>query len=196
MDLDQHVIELFHSSIDNTMQSLDMLAPQISDCSAMLVQCLLNEDKILCCGEGQSGALAQIFASNLLNRFDYERPSLPAITLSADATTITAITGDSSFNDIYATQIRTLGHAGDLLLVISNGSSFGTSLQAIQAAHDRQMNVISIRGEQNNDLSALMLPEDIELCIPSSNRARVAEGQLLTINCLCDLIDQQLFGSH
>lgn len=196
MELDQYVIDLFHHSIDTTMQSLDTLAPRIGDCGMLLVQCLLSENKILCCGEGQSGALAQIFASNLINRFDYERPSLPAIALNADATLITAVTGDSTFNDVFATQIRALGQPGDLLLVISNGSGSGTTLQAIQAAHDREMIVISISNQDNSDIRALMLPEDIELCIPSTKRARVAEAQLLSINCLCDLIDQQLFGSH
>lgn len=198
MDLYEHVVELFHSSIDTTMLSLEDLAPRISLCGEMLVQCLLSENKILCCGEGQSGALAQIFAANLLNRFDYERPSLPAIALSADTTTITAITGDGTFNEVFAKQIRALGQAGDLLLVISNGGGFGTTIQAIQAAHDREMIVVSISNQgsanESSDISALMLPEDMELCIPSSNRARVAETQLLTVNCLCELIDQQLFG--
>ena len=196
MELDQHVIDLFHSNIDTTMQSLDLLAATISDCGTLLVQCLLSENKILCCGEGQSGALAQIFAATLLNRFDYERPSLPAIVLNADATTITALTGDGTFNEVFASQIRALGQPGDLLLVISNGSGAGTTLQAIQAAHDREMLVISVSNQEHSDIASLMLPEDMELVIPSSNRARVAETQFLTINCLCDLIDQQLFGSH
>ncbi|MEE8058426.1 MAG: SIS domain-containing protein [Pseudomonadales bacterium] len=196
MEQDHYIIELFHNNIDITMQALDSLAPRISDCGTLLVQRLLKENKILCCGEGQSGALAQIFASNLLNRFDYERPSLPAIALSADATTITAVTGDGTFNEVFATQIRALGQPGDLLFVISNGSGSGTTLQAIQAAHDREMIVISISNQDNSDITALILPEDREICIPSTNRARVVEVQLLTINCLCDLIDQQLFGSH
>ena len=71
MELDQHVTELFHSSIDITMQSLESLTPRISDCGMLLVQCLLSENKILCCGEGQSGALAQIFSSNLKILLDY-----------------------------------------------------------------------------------------------------------------------------
>ena len=195
MELDQHVIELFHNSVDTTMQSLDTLAATIADCGSLLVQGLLSENKILCCGEGQSGALAQIFAANLINRFNYERPSLPAIALSADATLITAVTGDSTFNEIFASQIRALGQPGDLLIVISNGTGSTTTLQAIQAAHDREMIVISLSNQDCKDISALMLPEDITLCVPSTNRARVAEVQLLSINCLCDLIDQQLFGS-
>ncbi|MFT7129461.1 MAG: D-sedoheptulose 7-phosphate isomerase [Gammaproteobacteria bacterium] len=195
-ELDQHVVELFHSTIDVTMQSLDSLAPAISDCGALLAQCLLSEKKIVCCGDGQQGALAQIFASNLVNRFDYERPSLPAIALNVDATTITAIAADGSFNEIYAKQIRALGQSGDVLLVISSGSSSSTTRQAIQAAHDREMIVISVGDESSHDISAIIFPEDMEINIASTNRARVVEGQLIVINYLCELIDKQLFGSE
>ena len=196
MNLHEQVVEAFHSSIDITMQSLEDLAPRIADCSELIVQSLLSENKILCCGEGQSGALAQIFCSNLLNRFNYERPSLPAIALCTDATTMTAVTGDSTFNEIFAKQIRALGQPGDLLLVISNSSGSGTTIQAIQAAHDREMIVLSISNRDNSDISSLLLPEDLELRVPSANRARIAEAQLLAVNCLCELIDHQLFGSQ
>lgn len=196
MNLHDHVVELFHTSIDTTMQSLEELAPRIADCAELFTYCLLSENKILCCGDGQSAALAQVFVSNLLNRFNYERPSLPAIALCTDATTITAITGDSTFNEVFAKQIRALGQPGDLLFAISNTSGSGSTIQAIQAAHDREMIVVSISNKDNSDIASLLLPEDIELRIPSVHRARVAETQLLAINCICELIDHQLFGSQ
>jgi D-sedoheptulose 7-phosphate isomerase len=194
LDIDQHVIELFHSSIDTSMQSLETLAPTISDCGTLLVQCLLSDNKIICCGESQSGALAQIFASNLLNRFESERPGLPAIALN-DFVTMTAIASDSSFNKVFSKQIRALGQSGDILLILSNESGSNSTIKAIQAAHDREMIVVSISYQNNGDISALMLPEDIEINIPSSAPPRINEAQLFVINCLCDLIDKQLFGS-
>ncbi len=196
MDLQQHTAELFHGNIESTMQSLDTLTAVTSACGELIVHCLLNEKKVLCCGEGRSGALAQIFSSNLLNRFNYERPSLPAIALNSDATTLTAIAGDGSFTDIFAKQIRALGQAGDALLLISNDGNYGASLQAIQAAHDREMLVISISNQDCSDISALLLPEDIELLVPGNSRARVLETQLLIINSISELIDLQLFGGE
>jgi len=204
MDLDQRCIwhasiasiDLFHSSIDTTMQSLEDMAPLIAQCSELMVQALLSENKILCCGEGQSGALAQVFASNLINRFNYERPGLPAIALCTDSTTLTAVTGDGTFNEVFAKPVRAIGQPGDLLLVISNTNGSGTTIQAIQAAHDREMIVISLSNRDNGDISSLLLPEDMELPVPSANRARVAETQLLALNCMCELIDQQLFGTQ
>jgi D-sedoheptulose 7-phosphate isomerase len=196
MDLDQQVIELFHSSIDTTMRTLDEQAARVSDCGILMVESLLKENKILCCGEGVSSALSNIFCSHLLNRFDYERPGLPAINLSADATTLTALTGDGNFKDIFANQIRALGQTGDLLLIIANDDRSGTTLEAIKAAHDREMIIICLSDQRGNDFSALLQPDDIELSVPSDNRARAAEVQLQIINYLSELIDQQLFGSH
>jgi D-sedoheptulose 7-phosphate isomerase len=196
MDLHHHVVELFHQSIDSKMQTLDEVSGHIASCSELIVRCLLSENKILCCGEGQSGALAQIFSANLLNRFHYERPSLPALCLSSDATTLTAITGDNTFNDIFSKQIRALGQAGDALLVIANGNGSGSTLQAIQAAHDREMLVVAIHDQDSSDIASLLLPEDFGIKVPGDNRARVGETQLLVINCLSELIDRQLFGSE
>ncbi|WP_019531270.1 SIS domain-containing protein [Dasania marina] len=194
MDLYEYVTELFHSHIDTSMRSMEELPMTLAECGELMAQCLLSDKKILCCGEGQSGAIAQIFASHLLNRFNHERPGLAAIALT-DSTTVTAITGEGNFAEVFAKQIRALGQSGDILLVLSSGSNVTSSSQAIQAAHDRDMLVITINNSEH-DSAALLLPEDIEICIPSNNRARVGETQLLIVNCLCELIEQQLFGSE
>lgn len=196
MDLDQHVIELFHSSIDVTMRTLDEQSARVSHCGLLMAECLLNEKKILCCGEGICAALSHVFCSHLLNRFDYERPALPAINLTADTTTLTALTSDYGFNNIFSNQVRALGQEGDLLLIIANNNTSGTILQAIKAAHDREMLVVCLSDELSNDFSALLQPQDMEITIPSDNRARVAEVQLQLINYFSEIIDQQLFGSH
>ncbi len=196
MESEQYVNQLFQSNIEITTRSMDQLATVVSQCSELLVQCLLSERKILCCGEGVNGALAQIFTSHLLNRFNFERPGLPALSLASDATTLTALCSDGSFNEIFSQQIRALGQSGDILLVISNSTSAGSSIQAIQAAHDHEMIVVSISDSDSQDISSLMLPEDVDFIIPSNDRPRVIENQLLIINCLCALIDRQLFGSE
>lgn len=193
---EQFINQLFQGSIDTTMQASQELTPLIAHCSELLVQCLLSEHKILCCGEATNAALAQIFTSHLLNRFDYERPGLPAISLSSDATTLSALCSDNTFSEVFSKQIRALGQSGDILLVLSNSDSQSTTVQAIQAAHDREMIVVSISDSDSQDISSLMLPEDIAFLIPSNQRPRVAEAQLLIIHCLCALIDQQLFGTE
>lgn len=196
MDLTEQVIDGFHHHIDSTMQAIENLAPAIADASEVLVQTLLSDGKILCCGEGASGLLSQYFASALLNRYQRERPSLPAIALNSDPAVLTAIAADTSFNEIFAKQIRALAQPQDVLLLISHSTGSGTALQTIQSAHDRDMRVIVLCTEQNGDIQALLSADDLELRIPSEQRARFLETALLTLNSLCELIELQLFGSE
>ena len=174
MELTEHVVDIFHRHIDNTMQAIEPLTPDIAVASEILVATLLNDGKILCCGEGASGLLSQHFASALLNRFQRERPGLPALALNGDAAVLTAIATDSSFNEIFARQIRTLAQPQDTVVLISHGTGSGTALQTIQSAHDRDVRVIVICSENDNDIRALLASEDIELHIGDTRSARTS----------------------
>jgi D-sedoheptulose 7-phosphate isomerase len=193
--MEEHIITLFHESIEAKMQSGEYLAPLLVDASDMLVHCLLQERKILLAGNGVSAAQAQIMTASLVNRFEQERPSLPAICLGSDLTTQTAIANDSSFNDIYAKQVRSLGQPGDVLIVITTSGNCSNLLQAVSTAHDREMDVIVLSGKDGGDLASLTYAQDIELRVPLESCTRIHEVHLLSIFCLCDLIDKQLFGN-
>lgn len=192
--MDQRVITLFHESIEAKMHAGEYLAPLIAQASQSIVNALLNEKKILTCGNGISAAQAQIFTACLVNRFEQERPSLPALNLGADFTTQTAIASEYSNNEIYAKQIRALGHSGDILLLLTSSGKTSNLLQAISAAHDKGMQVIALTAGDGGDIAALLDTQDIELRVPLASKPRIHEVQLLTLFCLCDLIDQQLFG--
>ncbi len=192
--MDQRVITLFHESIEAKMQAGEELAPRIAGASQAMVDALLNEKKILTCGNGISAALAQTLTASLINRFEQERPSLPAIHLGSDVTSQTAIARDYSFNEIYAKQVRALGNSGDILVVITSDGNPSNLLQAISAAHDKEIRVIALTGRDGGDTAALLDTHDIELRAPLVAKPRIHEVHLLTIFCLCDLIDQQLFG--
>jgi len=192
--MDQRVITLFHESIEAKMHAGEHLAPLIAQASQVIVNALLNEKKILTCGNGISAAQAQIFTACLINRFEQERPSLPALNLGADFTTQTAIASAYSANDIYAKQIRALGHTGDILLVLTSSGKSSNLLQAISAAHDKDMHIIALTANDGGDIAALLDANDIELRAPLASKPRIHEVHLLTLFCLCDLIDQQIFG--
>tara|TARA_B100000809_G_scaffold263697_1_gene317597 strand:+ start:1737 stop:2354 length:618 start_codon:yes stop_codon:yes gene_type:complete len=194
--LEQRVITLFHESIEAKMHAGEALAPLISEASQMIVHALLGENKILTCGNGTSAAQAQIFTSSLVNCFEQERPSLPAITIGTDITTQTAAAIEQSFNEAYAKQIRALGHSGDILLIVTISGNPSNLLQAIRAAHDRDMSVIALTGNDGGDIAALLDTNDIELRVPVASKARIHEVHMLTLFSLCDLIDGQLFGGE
>ena len=189
--MDQRVITLFHESIEAKMHAGENLAPLIAQASELIVAALLNERKVLTCGNGISAAHAHIFTASLMNGIDQERPSLPALSLGTDAISFS----DSSNNDVYAKQIRTLGQAGDVLLLITTTGNANNLLQAISAAHEREIHVVALTGRDGGDVGTLLDTQDIELRVPVNAKHRIHEVHLLTLFCLCDLIDRQLFGS-
>lgn len=192
--MSQRVYSLFQKSIEAKMQVGEELAPLIDLASERLVQALLAERKILVCGNGPSAALAQIFASNLLDRFEKERPSLPAIWLGSNMASYTAIVADTNYHDVYAKPIRALGQAGDVLLVISSSDNAANLVQAVSTARERGLSVIALTGRDGGNVSALIGGEDIELRARIPSRSRIHEVHLLLLYCLCDLIDHKLFG--
>jgi D-sedoheptulose 7-phosphate isomerase len=155
---------------------------------------LLSDGKILCCGNGGSAAQAQHFSSELLNRFERERPGLPAIALTTDTSALTSIANDYRFDEVFAKQIRALGQPNDILVLFTTSGNSGNILNAASAAHDREMVVVALTGRDGGALAPLLRESDLEIRVPSMVTARVQEIHLLVIHCLCDLIDHQLFG--
>ncbi len=133
-----------------------------------LVQSLLNGNKILCCGNGTSAANAQHFAASMINRFETKRPSLPAIALNTDNVVLTAIANDRLHDEVYAKQVRALGHAGDVLLAISTR---GNSRDIVsEAAVTRDMTIVALTGYDGGELAGLLWRQDVEISIPFASQ--------------------------
>ncbi len=184
----------FQESIQTKSDALDKVAAPIAAAASTMVQCLLNEHKVLSCGNGGSAGDAQHFSSEMLNRFEKERPGFPALALTTDSSTLTSIANDYSFNEVFAKQVRALGQEGDILLAITTSGRSGNISSAIEAAHDRHMICIALTGRDGGDVSALLNDNDIEIRVPASSTARIQETHILIIHCLCDLIDSTLLG--
>jgi D-sedoheptulose 7-phosphate isomerase len=178
-----------------TVQAIaDYLTSGIEEAANTIADCLLSDGKILCCGNAGSAAHSQHFAALMLNGFEQERPGLPAIALSSDTSTLTAIAQDHRFEEVFAKQIRALGHAGDVLMLYTICGTSPNILAAANAAHDREMKVIALTGRDGGALSPLLEERDVEVRVPSESAARIQEAHLLITHCLCDLIDHRLFG--
>ncbi len=196
MDSIQRVTDIFNESIELKTEARDLLAPQIAATSELMTDCLLSEGKILSCGNGGSAGDAQHFSSEMLNRFEMERPGLPAIALTTDSSTLTSIANDYQFADIFSKQVRALGQPGDVLLAISTSGESHNIVHAIDAAHDRDMRVVALTGREGGQVSDLIREEDIELRVPSWSTARIQEIHLIIIHSICDLIDRRLLGQE
>lgn len=193
-DMHERIYALFQKSVEAKMTVGEDITPHIADAAQILVNTLLDENKIFICGNGPSAALAQIFTSSMLDRYEKERPSLPAIWLGSNVATYTAIAADHSVSDVFAKPLRALGQPGDTLIVISSSGNAANLVQAIATAHERGMRIIALTGRDGGDISSLLEVNDVEICISVHSRGRIHEVHLLCIFCLCDLIDFNLFG--
>jgi D-sedoheptulose 7-phosphate isomerase len=184
----------FTDSIQTKINAADSIVNIIAEASEEIVQSLLEGHKILTCGNGGSACDALHFSSEMQNRFKQERPALPAIALTADVATITSIANDYHYSDVFAKQVRALGQPGDILLAISTSGNSANIINAVKAAHDKQMVVIALTGNDGGKIIDYLQEKDIEVRVPAYETARIQETHLLIIHCICDIIDFRLFG--
>ena len=194
MELADRIGQHFQDSIAVKQQSLEALIEPIHRAGESMVNSLLKNGKILSCGNGGSAGDAQHFSAELLNRFEKERPGLPAIALTTDSSTITAIANDYSYEEIFSKQVSALGQPGDVLLAISTSGNSANVAAAMKAAQEREMLTVVLSGNDGGMMAGLLGDQDIEIRVPSRRTARIQEVHLVVIHCLCDFIDTQLFG--
>jgi len=194
MNISERVTNIFTTHIETAQAAMDETSADIVDAATLMTNALLSDHKILSCGNGGSASDAQHFSSELLNRFERERPGLPAIALTTDSSTITSISNDYTFDDIFSKQVSALGQQGDVLLAISTSGNSANILRAVLAAHQRQMRCVILSGNTGGDLVGILEDDDIFISIPAKSTARIQEIHIIVIHCLCDLIDTQLLG--
>lgn len=196
MDQYQRIAGHFQQAIELIALSVDVLAEPIERSSELISQALQQENKVIACGNGPDSALSQLFSSNLINRFEYDRPGLPALSLGSSSANLSTIADASNINDIFARQITALGQAGDVLFCISSERNHQNLEHAIQAAHDRKMTVVALSNSGNEQLSKMLRHEDIELSVTAHRQPRVVELQTMVIQCMCEMIELSLFGDY
>jgi D-sedoheptulose 7-phosphate isomerase len=196
MDPIQRIHQHFTQSFEVKQQTLQIAGPIIAQAAERMAHCLSYEGKVLACGNGGSASDAQHFASEMVNRFAFERPGLPAIALTTDSCLLTSIANDSAFEEVFARQVKTLGRGGDILLAISTSGNSSNIVAAIQAAQERGMLVVALSGRDGGLMAKQLAERDTEIRIPSTSTARIQEAHILAIHCICDLVDHFLFGEE
>ena len=194
MDQSNRIAELFAESIDTKRVAAEILNPKIVAAGNAMLEAFKANKKILTCGNGGSAGDAQHFSSEMLNRFERERPGLPALALTTDSSTITSIANDYDYADVFSKQVRALGQSGDILLAFTTSGNSENIVRAIEAAHERAICVVLVSGKDGGPAAQMLDKGDIEIRVPSSSTARIQEVHLLVVHCLCDLIDNNLLG--
>ena len=190
--LQERVAAHFEESIKAKQQAAEVLVEPTAQASELMLQCLMNDGKILACGNGGSAADAQHFAAEMTGRFEKERMELAAVALTTDTSALTAIGNDYGFDHIFSKQVRALGRAGDILVGLSTSGNSGNVIEAIKAAHERDMHVIALTGRDGGKIAAMLKDTDVLLNVPYPRTARIQENHILLIHALCDCIDTML----
>jgi D-sedoheptulose 7-phosphate isomerase len=196
VDLLARIRRQFNDSAQLKLKAHEVLAEPIARATEIMVKALLANGKILACGNGGSAADSQHFSAELLNRFERERPGLAAIALTTDTSTLTSIANDYDYEQVFSKQVSALGQPGDVLFAISTSGNSKNVSRALSAAHEREMRVVALTGRGGGEIGKLLAPEDVHICVPHSQTARIQEVHLLTLHCLCDGIDCMLLGAE
>ncbi|MBR4423522.1 MAG: D-sedoheptulose 7-phosphate isomerase, partial [Mailhella sp.] len=165
-------------------------AATLNEAALQMARCLANGGKILVCGNGGSAADAQHMTGELLGRFLMERRSLPAIALTVDTSTLTAVGNDYGYDEVFARQVSGLGKPGDVLVAISTSGNSPNVIRAIAEARKAGMTVIGFTGKGGGKMAGLC---DYNLCVTSPKTPLIQEMHEACIHLSCELIDHYLF---
>ena len=190
--LQARVAAHFTESIAAKQQAVEVLAEPTAEAAQLMINCLMNDGKILVCGNGGSAADAQHFAAEMTGRFEKERMELAAVALTTDTSALTAIGNDYGFDHIFSKQVRALGRSGDILLALSTSGNSANVIKAIEAAHERDMHIVALTGRDGGKIAAMLKDDDVLLNVPHPRTARIQEIHILLIHALCDCIDTML----
>jgi phosphoheptose isomerase len=172
-----------------TFQALASLGPSLEQAARLCTQCLLGGHKLITCGNGGSAADASHIATEFVARFHTDRRPYPAVSLTDSGSTLTAISNDYSFEQIFARQVRAFARHGDVLLAITTSGKSKNILLALQAAKELGVSSIAFLGKGGGFTRGIAT---VDLLVPSEVTARVQESHLLLYHCLCELVDAEL----
>jgi len=184
----------FTESANLKLSAAAALGAPIAAAAVLLAEALRGGGKVMACGNGGSAADSQHFAAELINRFERERAPLAGLALTTDTSNLTSIANDYAYLEVFSKQVRALGRRGDALLAISTSGNSANVIEAMRAAAGLGIRVVALTGNGGGKMAALVGEQDVHICVPHNTTARIQEVHLLTLHCLCDLIDLQLFG--
>lgn len=192
--LNDRVKQFFAHAVETKMATAEEMTDRIVEAGTRLAHALLQDNKIFVCGNGGSAANALHFAVAMLSHFEVERPPLPVIALTGEMSSLAAGSHDGYTEQGFARQIQALAQEGDMLFIVSSSGHANNLLHAVNAAHERGMDIIFLSGRDGGLLANHLGPEDMELRVSGDNAARIRELHLFIVHCFCDLIEQTLFG--
>ncbi|MFA6598640.1 MAG: D-sedoheptulose 7-phosphate isomerase [Ignavibacteriaceae bacterium] len=195
MDKQKFISDSLTESSETKLKMLNSCSGDIEKAVELLVEAYKEGKKLLLCGNGGSAADCQHIATELMIRLNHhiQRPALPAIALTTDTSNLTAGGNDIGFENVFARNVEGLGNEGDVLLAISTSGNSPNVIKAVEMAHAKRMKVMGFLGGNGGKLKSLV---DIPVVIPSTNTQRIQEGHITVAHIICELTEEELYGSN
>ena len=194
MNKEKFITESLKESSETKLKIEQACKEDILKAANILSEVYRNGNKLLLCGNGGSAADCQHIATELMIRLSHhiKRPALPAIALTTDTSNLTAGGNDIGFDNIFARNVDGLGNKGDALIAISTSGNSGNVIKAVEMAHKKGMKVIGLLGRDGGKLKPIV---DLPVVIPSSNVQRIQEGHITVAHIICELVEDELYGT-
>jgi len=171
----------------NDKQLIDLIV----EVGEKLVDIYKKGNKLLIAGNGGSAADAQHIAGELVSKFYFDRPALPAIALTTDTSIITAIGNDYGYEKLFSRQIEANGIKGDAFLGISTSGNSKNVIEGLKTSKSKGLITIGLTGESGGAMKDLC---DYCICVPSNETPRIQEAHILIGHILCAVIEEAIFG--
>lgn len=167
-------------------QGLEAAGPVLNSIAAAIITAFRAGHRLYIVGNGGSAADAQHIAGELLGRFKRDRPPLPAVALTTDTSTMTAVANDYDYDRVFARQVEGLITPGDVLWCLSTSGNSPSILAAAKAAREKSATVVGFTGESGGKLLELC---DLAFKVPDGSSDRIQEGHLVGYHFLCEQIE-------
>lgn len=168
----------------------EKLIATLEAASKACITCLQQGGKILLAGNGGSAADAQHIAGELVSRFAFDRPGLPALALTTDSSVLTAIGNDYGYEKLFNRQVQAHGNKGDIFMGYSTSGKSPNIIKALEEARTRGLICIGLTGNRGGAMCELC---DFLLEVPSGDTPKIQEGHLVLGHILCGLVENALF---
>ena len=178
----------FLEHINTSQKAMESISQDIEIAAITCIETLKNDGKILILGNGGSAADAQHIAAELVGRYKTERRGLPAIALTTDTSTITSISNDYGYENVFKRQIQALANEKDVVIGISTSGTSKNVINALRFANTLGCKVIGFSGKDGGDMNAIC---DVNIVVPSEDTPRIQEMHIFIGHTICHLIDQE-----
>src|SRR6267378_7451499 len=194
-NFERRVAELIEASIATKQSLLSSpdLVVTVATVSEILVNALKQGNKLLLFGNGGSAADAQHIAAELVGRFAFDRPALPALALSVNSSCVTAIGNDYGFDQVFSRQLEALARPGDVAIGISTSGNSPNVVKAMATARKMELHTVALTGAVGGGLKSRV---DYCICVPSNETPRIQEGHILIGHIISELVEAEMFPRH